>query len=678
MAPPSLPMRRRGRGPARWLPLALGLAVPGVLPAQVEGAPAPVPAGRQDPSAADPYARGMALVGEGRWRDALDFWERARDSLSAAGVQDPRIGFGFVEVATANDASDLYDTATEMVLWGLSGSPVADASDAVRMELERIRVILPDDERREWESLDEASDDDVVRRIKRFWVEKDPTPTTPENERLIEHWTRIREARGRFVQNTRSVIGTDDRGLVYLRFGEPDRSDGGFLGASEQEMRIRLPGTRHSADRANLRRYDVSPQYEVWVYDSLNDQGFTYFLFGNVDGTGPFELVDGVHRLIPPSARSAASARATSGGVPAEHYLQLFYYQDLAVVGGHFGRRFGELERLWNSYTERRRSYVSATGAAPQESELEALEFRFRDEDTYNPPNPPQVPVLSEFEGRARDEIVAQMIRTLSDDGVPLLVLLSASAPRLTADLRSAYRQELTLPGWTMRHSLIIRDRDLDEVGRLVRPVDPRRADVASFVIRHVPQPLHLTVTAQTFQEAPEADPDDPASADTPPSDTLVASGRLPGQVHLVPGPPLDPDTARFEMSDLLTGTPPPPGIDPEGLVYEVLPSRSLWRRDPLRIYLELYHLGRLADGSTDVRARFRVVPIGDDGEVDPEREALELDQVRLTPRGSTYREFFDIALRDQAVGRYRLEVEVTDGLRGQTIRRVAEIRLVD
>lgn len=671
---PTLPMRARSR-PLAWAAiLTLGVHAPG-LPSRAEGVP---PTGRQEPGsvAVDAYARGLDLVGQGRWRDALDHWERARDSLSAAGVQDPRIGIGYVEIATANEATELYATATEMVLWGLSGTPVAASSDAIRQELERVRVILSDEERRRWASLDEAPDAEVVRALKRFWVEKDPTPTTRENERLIEHWTRIRDARSRFVRNTRSVIGTDDRGLVYLRFGEPARSDHGFLGASEQEMRIRLPGTRHAEDRANLRRYDVNPQYEVWVYDRLNDQGFTYFLFGNVDGTGPFELVDGVHELIPPSARSAASARATSGGVPAEHYLQLFYYQDLSVLGGHFGRRFGELERLWNLYTERRRSYVSATGAAPQESELEALEFRFRDEDTYNPPNPPQVPVLSEFEGRARDEIVAQMVRTLSDDDVPLLVLLSASAPRLTADRRAAYRQELALPGWTMRHSLIIRDEDLDEVGRLVQPVDPRRADVASFVIRHVPRPLHLTVTAQTLQEARA--PDDDPDAEAPRSDTLVASSRLPGQVHLVPDAPLSPDTTRFEMSDLLTGTPLPPGIDGEGLPYEVLPARTLWRRDPLRIYLELYHIGRAADGSTDLRARFRVVPLDDDGEVDSDREALELDQVRLTPEARTYREFFDIALRDQDLGRYRLEVEVTDGLRGQTVLRTAEIRLVD
>lgn len=664
MGRPPSPRVRAARAAGLALAAVLG-ATPGAafVPGQAPGDPEP---------GLDLYERGRVLADQGRWREALDLWEEARDDLSARSVRDPRIGLGYVELATLHEASDLYGTASSMLLWGLSGDPVEGSGTVLREELERVRLILPDEERRRWETLDDVSDGELALRLKRFWVEKDPTPVTPENERVIEHWRRIHEARRRFVYNTSSPIGTDDRGVVFLRFGEPPRTDRGSLGASESEMRLRLPGTRHSEDRARLRQYDTNPQYEVWVYDRLNDEGFTYFLFGNIDGTGPFELVDGVHELIPPAARSAASARATAGGVPAKHYLQLFYYQDLSVVGGHFARRFGELERLWNLYTERRRSYVSATGAAPQESELEALEFRFQDEDVYAPPNPPRVPVLSEFEGRARDEVVAQMVRTLSDDDVPLLMVLSTSAPRITADRRDAFRQELDLPGWIMRHALIVRDEKLDEVGRLVQPVDPRRADVATFVLRHVPRPLHLTVTARTLQEAPPGDEGVPAP------DTLVASSRLPGQVHLVPEAPLDPDTARFEMSDLLTGTPIPPGLDLEGIPFEVLPARTLWRRDPLRVYLELYHLARAPDGGTDVVARFEVVPLTDEGEVDPDRTPIVLDDVRLAPESSTYREFFDIALRDQEPGRYRLEVEVVDRIRDQRRLRTAELRLVN
>ncbi len=617
------------------------------------------------------YELGLALVEEGRWRDGLALWEDARDELATESVQDPRIGFGYIEVATANDASDLYGTATDMVLWGLSGQPVEGSVEAIHDELERVRMIVPDSQLTYWSALAEGPVDEALFQLKRFWIELDPTPLTSENERLVEHWERIRDARRRFVYNRSSPIGTDDRGRIYVRYGEPPKKERGFLGASEMEMRVRLPGARHAQHRQVLRGYDTNPQFEVWVYDELNDRGFTYFLFGNVDGGGPFELVPGIEDLIPPRARSPGSARNMAGGVPADHYLRLFYYQDLSSIGGYFGDRFGELDRLWNLYTERRRTSVSATGAAPQESELESLEMRFREEDEYHPPNPPQKAVLSEFEGRARDEVVAQLIRTLSDDEVPILVLLSTSAPRLRADRRAVYRDELRIPGWTMRHSLVIRDEELDEVGRLEKPIDPRRADVASFVIRHVEQPLHLTVTAQTWQRPPETDEGAPAA------DSLVPSDRLPGQVHFRPGAPLDNDTTRLEMSDLLTGTPIPPGVDAAALPYDVLPAQTLWRRDPLRVYMELYHIGRRA-GASDLRASFSVVPLTEQGDLDEDREAITLDDVRLEPEGRVYREFFDISLRDQEPGRYRLEVEIIDAIRQQTRRRTTELRLVN
>ncbi len=656
------------RPPALVVAVPLLLGAQGlVLPVQGQSTAMAQQDAARSLAPADYYTEGVKLRDQGHWQEALDLWEEGRDELSAAGVHDPRIGTAYVELATEKDADDRYATASEMVLWGFSDTPIDGSRSAAEDELDRILLIMGDSTRAKWAELKDAPEDELLLRLKEFWIEKDPTPSTPLNERLIEHWRRIAEARRRFVFNRRSVIGTDDRGVVFLRYGEPARVKKGSLGASEHELMVRVP--RDPEGRAQLRNFDVHPQYEVWVYDQLNDQGFTYFLFGNVDGTGPFELVNGVHDLIPTQARSRASARYVPGGVPASYYLELFYYQDLSAVGGQFGDRFSELDQLWNLYTQRRKGYVSASRIAPLESEMDALGDRYRMQDEFDPVNPPQTPVLSAFEGHARDELIAQMVRTLSDDDVPLLMVLATSAPRLTADRRDAYRQELNVPGWTMRHTLIIRDQHFDEVGRLVLPVDPEHADASQFVIRHVPQPLHLTVTAQTFRQAEVEE-----GAEAP--DTLVASARLPGQVHLNPEEPLSPDPDHFEMSDLLTGTPVPPEVDARALPFDVLPARRIWRRDPLRIYLELYHLGQAPDGAADVEARFTVVPLLEDGSVDRDREPVTLDDISLRPDGRTYRQFFDIALRDQDVGPYRIEVEITDRVRGETLRREARIEL--
>lgn len=614
--------------------------------------------------AAEWYERGMRLVDQGRWSEALELWEEAEIELAANGVQDPRIGTAYIEVVVREEATDRHDEASQILLWSLSGDPIAESHEELRRELERVLLVVDDDDRDEWEPLRDASPRDQALALKRYWIERDPTPSTATNERLVEHWSRIATARRRYVYNRRSPIGTDDRGVVYLRYGEPKRVRKGYLGASEMEMRIRLP--RDDAAKELIRRLDTNPQYEVWVYDQLNDQDFSMFLFGSVDGVGPFALVDGVHRLIPSQARSRNLTNRLPGGLPAAYFLTLFYYQDLSNVGGIFGERFSEMDQLWNLYTQRKRSFVSGSRPVPQEGELQSLEYRYRMQDEFDPRGEPSSAAWSEFEGRARDEIVSQVVRTLSDDNQPLLVVLTAAAPRLAAERAAAYGQRIELPGWTMRHTLIIRDREYSEVGRLVQPVTPETADLSTFVLRHPPEPIHLTMTAQTLTEASDT---------SVAADTLVASDRLPGQVHVQPGEPLDRDPERFEMSDLIVGTPIPPQIDARTLPYDVLPSTTIWRLDALRVYLELYHVG-LQSGVGEIDALFRVVPLDDEGEVDEDRDAVTLDDVLLNPEGATYRQFFDISLRDQEPGRYRLEVEMEDLVRGQRIRRSVEFTL--
>lgn len=611
---------------------------------------------------AELYAEGARLKESGAWQQALQVWEDASEILGGENLHDPRIGIAFIETATENEAVDQYDTASDLYLWGLGTPSMPEAAEALDREFDRVRLIWTEGQTAEWDALRESNPQGSRLALKRFWIEKDPTPSTAVNERLIEHWGRIRHARRAFVYNKSSPLDTDDRGVVYLQYGEAARVRRGSLGASESEMNLRIPDVE---SRMRMRAYDTNPQYEVWVYERLNPEGFTYFLFGNTDGTGPFELVNGVQDLIPQQARSRSSADSNPGGVPASYYLELFYYQDLSGLGGHFGRRFGEMERLWNPYTTSRRGYMGAGRMAPEEGTLEAMRSRFQQEDNYFPPTPAQVAVQSDFEGSARDEVVAQMIRTLSDDNTPILVTVGTSAPRLIATPEQGYAGELEFPDWIMRHTLIIRDSEMDEVGRLIQPLSALRADVSAFVLRHVATPLHLTLTSRTLRISEDR------------SDTLIAGDRLPGQAHFVPGQPLSPDTSTLQVSDLMTGTAIPPGIDPEALPYPLLPTGQIWRRDPLRIYLEIFHMGETESGRADLNARFIVVPLLDDGQPDFDRDPVTLS-VDLSPRADrAYRESFDMQLRDQELGRYRVDVEVHDRTRDQLVRRSAQVTIV-
>lgn len=56
--------------------------------------------------------------------------------------------------------------------------------------------------------------------FKKFWKKRDPTPFTEENERYTEHFRRVRHARHVFSYTAPPYY--DDRGRVYVKYGEPD------------------------------------------------------------------------------------------------------------------------------------------------------------------------------------------------------------------------------------------------------------------------------------------------------------------------------------------------------------------------------------------------------------------------------------------------------------------------
>ena len=66
-----------------------------------------------------------------------------------------------------------------------------------------------------------------------------------------------------------------------------------------------------------------------------------------------------------------------------------------------------------------------------------------------------------------------------------------------------------------------------------------------------------------------------------------------------------------------------------------------------------------------------------DEGELDPDQEALTLEVELTPPTSRPYREAFDMQLRDQEPGRYLLEVEVYDRVRDQRVLRSASLELV-
>jgi len=86
---------------------------------------------------------------------------------------------------------------------------------------EDVAYIITDEERTAFKRL--ATDDEREQFIEQFWLRRDPTPDTAENEYREEHYRRIAYANERYASGFPGW--KSDRGRIYITFGPPDEID---------------------------------------------------------------------------------------------------------------------------------------------------------------------------------------------------------------------------------------------------------------------------------------------------------------------------------------------------------------------------------------------------------------------------------------------------------------------
>jgi GWxTD domain-containing protein len=101
--------------------------------------------------------------------------------------------------------------------------------------------------------------------IEQFWLRRDPTPDTPQNEYREEHYRRIAYANENFGEPTTPGWKTD-RGSVYIKFGPPDELES--LGATA-----------------------AAPPKELWRYRFIQGMGVNVLIeFVDSAGTGEYRM----------------------------------------------------------------------------------------------------------------------------------------------------------------------------------------------------------------------------------------------------------------------------------------------------------------------------------------------------------------------------------------------------
>jgi len=110
---------------------------------------------------------------------------------------------------------------------------------------EDVRWIITPDELAKFNGLTTDEERDTF--VMQFWLRRDPTPDTEENELKEEHYRRIAFSNEHYAAHT--VGSLTDRGRVYIKYGPPDAI-------------THQPGT--SA---------LEPPKEVWHFEAFSPSG---------------------------------------------------------------------------------------------------------------------------------------------------------------------------------------------------------------------------------------------------------------------------------------------------------------------------------------------------------------------------------------------------------------------
>jgi len=277
------------------------------------------------------YHLGAAYDDRGLEDKAIDTWSDGFGMLSASHHSDPLLDDALIRQVFGSKNTARYALAAEAyfdLLEHLAEVPPAYANEISARHLAPVVMVLPD-------SLKEATglpepgaalttplSNETGRRLTAWWRSIDPFPETPENERVIEHLTRVAFAANAFRQPD-TPLGFDARATIFIRLGAPSHTT----------------PVRINQNESFLATLDVplSPSFPdglFWVYDHVDPTA--QYLFVRKRGK-PFVLGT-PEKLLPVALRAkrgSLKAMAYMGGI--YRMLALYYPR------GHYGSVYEQI-----------------------------------------------------------------------------------------------------------------------------------------------------------------------------------------------------------------------------------------------------------------------------------------------------------------------------------------------
>jgi GWxTD domain-containing protein len=259
------------------------------------------------------------------------------------------LGFAFVGYSVAQDNKDSKDsknknskTATgprETVAKPLSEKEKKRREAKLRKELETpyrkwlnedVAYIITDEERTAWKRL--QTDEEREQFIEQFWLRRDPTPDTVENEFKEEHYRRIAYANERYASG---IPGwKSDRGRIYIMYGPPDEIESHPSGGTYERPPEEGGGTTSTYP------------FEQWRYRYIEDVG-SDIIIEFVDPT-----MSGEYRMTMDPSEKDALLYVPNAGLTLMEQMGLSSKTDRfnRTDGTHLGSSFGGTPASMNEF----------------------------------------------------------------------------------------------------------------------------------------------------------------------------------------------------------------------------------------------------------------------------------------------------------------------------------------
>jgi GWxTD domain-containing protein len=226
---------------------------------------------------------------------------------------------------------------------------------------EDVAYIITDEERQAFKRL--ATDEEREQFIEQFWLRRDPTPDTEENEYREEHYRRIAYANEHYASG---IPGwKTDRGRIYITFGPPDEIESHPSGGTYERPIEEGGGTTSTYP------------FEQWRYRYIEGIG-SDIIIEFVDPT-----MSGEYRMTMDPSEKDALLYVPNAGLTLYEQMGLADKTDRfnRTDGTHLGTGPGELPMRLNEF-ERLEQFAKLQ--KPPQIKFKDLEAVVNSKITYN------------------------------------------------------------------------------------------------------------------------------------------------------------------------------------------------------------------------------------------------------------------------------------------------------